>query len=342
MIILWDWDKLKIKSKVNIGIHGIPQSIGKAEDEIPNTFQISFCANNDSSILVTGPDTFKLYKFEGDQLEAEVTQIKKDPADLTSRYSCHTWMHDGRLILCTEVGEILILEDDGAFVCYLPDSPMQEDDFKIECIQPMKTGFMVGGNGRIYMYEKMDDARAPYKQMTEPLDVVLDSKETSFGNTGAKLITSMCLSLTEDHIFMVTANNQIMKVEVPLYDNSESRGKFEFVQCGFHSQEITGLDICIRKQLVVTCSKDRSVKIWNYYERTLEFSHILQEDALAVAFHPSGFHVIVAVPDKIYLMNVLSKSLSVPFKSIQIKHCNEVQFCNGGHLFAATQGNNQI
>jgi hypothetical protein len=62
---------------------------------------------------------------------------------------------------------------------------------------------------------------------------------------------------------------------------------------------------------------------------------VLQEDPQAVAFHPSGFHVIVAVPDKIFLMNVLSKTLN-PFKSIPIKHCSEVQFANGGHLFAAT------
>lgn len=40
-------------------------------------------------------------------------------------------------------------------------------------------------------------------------------------------------------------------------------------------------------------------------------------------------------------MNVLSKNL-IPFKSIQIKHCSEVQFSNGGHLFAATQSNNAI
>lgn len=132
-----------------------------------------------------------------------------------------------------------------------------------------------------------------------------------------------------------------MKTDVPLYEGAEAKSKFEFVHCNFHSQEITGLDICIRKQLVVTCSKDRTVKIWNYMTKSLEHSHVLQEDAQAVAFHPSGFHVIVAVPDKIYLMNVLSKNLT-PYKNYQLKHCSEVQFCNGGHLFAATQSNNSV
>jgi hypothetical protein len=56
-----------------------------------------------------------------------------------------------------------------------------------------------------------------------------------------------------------------------------------------------------------------------------------------VAFHPSGFHLVVAVQDKILLMNVLSKSLH-PFKNIQVKACREIKFSNGGHLFAAAIG----
>lgn len=97
---------------------------------------------------------------------------------------------------------------------------------------------------------------------------------------------------------------------MPLYDGAETKCKFENVHCNFHSKEITGLDVCIRKQLVVTCSKDKSVKIWNYRTKNLELSHLLSEDPQAVAFHPSGFHVIVAVQDKIFLMNVLSKTLN--------------------------------
>jgi hypothetical protein len=33
--------------------------------------------------------------------------------------------------------------------------------------------------------------------------------------------------------------------------------------------------------------------------KTLEISQTVPEDALAVAFHPSGFHVVVAIQDKI-------------------------------------------
>jgi cilia- and flagella-associated protein 57 len=56
----------------------------------------------------------------------------------------------------------------------------------------------------------------------------------------------------------------------------------------FHSDKITGLDVCIRKTLVATCSTDKTVRIWNYMEHTLENFKEFEEEATAVAFHPSG------------------------------------------------------
>lgn len=104
--------------------------------------------------------------------------------------------------------------------------------------------------------------------------------------------------------------------------------------CDFHAREITGLDICIRKQLVATCSTDKTVRIWNYHTRTLEINEQFPEEAYSVAFHPSGFHLIVGFADKLRLMNVFLNRLK-PFKEIPIKICREVQFSHGGHLFAA-------
>ena len=101
----------------------------------------------------------------------------------------------------------------------------------------------------------------------------------------------------------------------------------------FHKDEITGLDVCIRKDLIVTCSKDKTVRIWNYTTRTHEVSQVFQEECLAVAFHPSGLHIIVSLQDKILMCNVLTDKI-VSFKSLQIKGCQEIKFSHGGHLFA--------
>lgn len=91
--------------------------------------------------------------------------------------------------------------------------------------------------------------------------------------------------------------------------------------------------------MIVTCGKDKTIRIWNYATKTLEICSTMTEEALAVAFHPSGFHIVVALQDKVLMMNVLSKSLN-SFKPLPIKACREVKFSNGGHLFAAAVGTN--
>lgn len=72
---------------------------------------------------------------------------------------------------------------------------------------------------------------------------------------------------------------------------------FEYVQGIFHKNknEITGLDVCIRKQLIVTCSRDKTVCVWDYANRCLEFQHSFPEELVAIAFHPSGLHLVVAL-----------------------------------------------
>lgn len=82
-------------------------------------------------------------------------------------------------------------------------------------------------------------------------------------------------------------------------DGTDDKNIFDYVICSFHQQAITGMDVCVRKQLIATCSRDRTIRIWNYATKTLEISYPASEECNAVAFHPSGFHIIVALADKI-------------------------------------------
>ena len=50
----------------------------------------------------------------------------------------------------------------------------------------------------------------------------------------------------------------------------------------------------------------------------MEVNKEFEEEAYACAFHPSGFHIIVAFVDKIRMLNIFDKDL-VPFKELSIK-----------------------
>lgn len=86
----------------------------------------------------------------------------------------------------------------------------------------------------------------------------------------------------------------------------------------------------MRKQLIVTCSNSY-IKVWNYANKNLEIQFPCQagEETNAVAFHPSGFHIVVAFTDGVAMMNVLSSTLK-EFNRFSFKGCTKVAFSNGG------------
>ena len=129
----------------------------------------------------------------------------------------------------------------------------------------------------------------------------------------------------------------------------------------FHYGQVTGMEPAIRKPLLATCGLDKNIRIWNYVDRTLElfkvrslflpacsclalmavpslFAQHFNEEAQCISFHPSGLHLLVGFSDKLRMLNVLMNDIR-PFKEFSIKACKEARFSNGGHLFAAVNGN---
>jgi len=92
----------------------------------------------------------------------------------------------------------------------------------------------------------------------------------------------------------------------------------------------------MRKQLIATCSRDKTVHIWNIKTNKLEMEPFQpsNEDCTALAFHPSGLHLLVGLTDKIICYNVRAEKLH-RFKEWGIRNCHDIKFSHGGHLFAA-------
>lgn len=108
----------------------------------------------------------------------------------------------------------------------------------------------------------------------------------------------MAFNNSEDLIIFSTENNQLMKAKVNL-ERPGDESKYLFASYSFHSKVIKGLDICIKKQLIATCSEDKTVRIWNYETKKLDIVETYQEQAHSIAFHPSGFHVVVGFSDRV-------------------------------------------
>jgi len=130
-----------------------------------------------------------------------------------------------------------------------------------------------------------------------------------YADLQASIINSRikCLALSpSDDIIFTTENSQIMRITGFSLDRANDDCKFEYLIFPFHSRAIQGMDICIKKNIVATCSIDKSVRIWNNSVQppTLEICEVFNDEAYSVALHPSGFHVIVGFTDRVRMMNV--------------------------------------
>jgi hypothetical protein len=82
--------------------------------------------------VVTGPNIFRFFRLDDSFQSIEVKQtsvvagvaLNYSPAGgISTNYTCHTWTPYGQIAICTDMGDILLLDGNGQMVEYIVDSP---------------------------------------------------------------------------------------------------------------------------------------------------------------------------------------------------------------------------
>ena len=124
------WDKAKCLCHQVIGITGMQE-----------VYQVSFHIKDPQVVLATGNNIYKYYKIKDNGIQAQHQTMAKKDVKISTHYTCHAWMPDEKIIVCTDIGEIMLLESSGEFKTVLADSP--GDDFYIESIVTHAKGFII-------------------------------------------------------------------------------------------------------------------------------------------------------------------------------------------------------
>lgn len=213
------------------------------------------------------------------------------------------------------------------------------DGFRIETIKAYSKGFIVGGDkGQLMIFENTGEPKTPFTRVaTLPTlpNVSAKTPQSLLNLLATTTVRNIDLSKQEDTLIFSTENQQIIKVQL----NMERPGDevdYSYLVMPFHSKQVNGMDACIKKPFVATTSTDRTIKVWSYTAQNgfnLEIDQLFKEEPYCVAFHPSGFHLVVGFNERIRMMNLFEKSLA-SYKDIQVRMCREIKFAHGGHLFA--------
>lgn len=141
-----------------------------------------------------------------------------------------------------------------------------------------------------------------------------------------------------DFLVYTTRKRQILKMRIQK-EKTEEFGKISYLTIPFHRHKLTAVATCMKQPILVTAASDNVLMVWQYTTHpgslTLQIVKYLDDVVQAVAVHPSGFYVVVAHVDRVRIYTIHPDDIAVAqFAYHEIRGCTEIQFANGGHLYA--------
>ncbi|KAF5909918.1 collagen alpha-1(IX) chain-like, partial [Clarias magur] len=312
----WEWEKNEVIALVKTTRVGLVS-------------QVSFNPKHNTQICVSGKCVFKIYKLEKNSLNQSSSF---EMENITS----HAWMSKDCIILGTETGNLLMLKAgrwrDLGRASERPrtDSSSTGALQSITAITQYCKGFAcAAGPGLVCLYDKKGECYTQTAEIRIPQDSCSNQSSQS-----EQKITAVCLSPSEKTLAISTRQGQIYHVRLDSHEIIKGeQADFKFLFHAIHSGTITGLSICSSKPLFATCSKDNSVRIWNYKTNSLELIKEFPQEPKCISFHPNGLTILVGFADNVCLMSLLVGE----FRTVQefrINNCRECLFSHEGSMFA--------
>lgn len=322
-LVLWNIERaVKVIGSVKISL----------SDDTPVN-QVSFCPWDSNVIVVIGKGYVRLFRVTEGQLRPISVNVRRDSH---TNFLSHAWMWEEKLLLGTEGGEILLLENLEFRTVIYPPSGEVVEPAPILSLYPVAKGFIAGTVfGDMWIFEISEDVKEQY-QREEPITV-----------PGAKGGVVSIVGSVDDSLVCATDTQQLYAFNMSNLGAAKEGGSsgIDHLLTAFHGPSdlgdptIVGIDTALWRPVIATCGKDYSVRIWNTQDRKIEIMKTFQEEPFSLALHPSGLYVAVGFTDKIKLMSVLLDDMSTT-REFHIRSCSCMRFSAGGHLLACANGAN--
>jgi len=167
-------------------------------------------------------------------------------------------------------------------------------------------------DGFIVKYQdKMSDKGVQYEKVIGSMKFV--------GNIPKMDIHYVSLSITGNELAISTENGQLYYIDLASETALSDGNNYKPFLTLFHSEDITCLDVAKLKPLIATGSRDRYIRIWNYFNITLENSEMFDDDPTFISFHPNGLHLAVLFKEKLKLMHILEKKI-LPYREFNLNN----------------------
>lgn len=287
---------------------------------------------------VIGEGAFAVFKFNGtDKLnKVEINQNTYTEFEKTVfNFVTFTWVTNTRLAIINYSSDVFILDYHKKFDAPLKKVYKSTDLFDSKAkaksiFSKYNNIFIVKDDGYTLKLENknLEGKQISYEKIVGPKFIQnmprMEVHTVSITNPAIGGYSSLLVTTESGQIYFLDLKN-----DDALYEGSN----FKNLIASFHSEEIVAIDVAKCKPLVVSASKDRNIKVWNYHSGFLEVFEIFEEEPVNIAFHPNGLHLAVLFRTKCKLMNVCDKSIRV-YKEILIDIPFDIKFSSYGNYFS--------
>ncbi|EAY01716.1 hypothetical protein TVAG_317050 [Trichomonas vaginalis G3] len=281
---------------------------------------VSFHPYDENMICCTGKGVYKLIERNNKEFDYKETP-QLDQYNIKEHIFAGT---DNCVIVSTVDGHLFNLDS--------PDTPMQiqlknNSNEPITNLTPTLKGFVcITGGNTIHFFENQSDS----KNFNEINSVVVDENST---------IISLTISPGGDNLVVLMNDARLIALKLDkTKSNLNPNKEFITILPSHNIGSIVDMDTASRKQLLVTCGEDQSIRVLNYDKMYYEVVHYCNDTPLLVSFHPNGNLILVSFPEKISIFGVSGNDLIVQ-QELNIKGCTNLRFSHSGQHFAVAVQN---
>ncbi|XP_058125091.1 cilia- and flagella-associated protein 57 [Anopheles ziemanni] len=306
------------------------------------------CNPNDATIVAVGGFYMLKIMNRTDKGFGQIGTIKGDDLLITSM----TWLSSEVLAAGTAETEIIFVESGELKIKQRADeietvdlsgegdpnlvttpaevAGLKHDHHDVLCLTQFEKGFLYAIHNVVHVFERETNYNFRKKSIIR-IPITLYEEQLY-------KIENVAVNHEQDTIVVATKHSQLY-IGMLIVPETLKISELVFQHLGepLHISGIIGMAVCSWKPIVMTASRDLTIRVWNYETMKVELVKKYQIEIGVIALHPSGFFAAVGFIDLLRLLQIQLDDLKET-KSFNLANCTQLQFSNQGHLLAAAHG----
>ncbi|XP_055839283.1 cilia- and flagella-associated protein 57-like [Episyrphus balteatus] len=149
-------------------------------------------------------------------------------------------------------------------------------------------------------------------------------------------IKNLAINAQQDTVIVTAGHSQIYECNVKENKSGEVTTLMKFTPLGelIHIDEIVDISVCSWRTIIMTASKDQTIRVWNYETEKVELVKRYQVDITVTELNATGQFAAIGFSDQLRIMQIFMDDLNI-IKTYNFPRCSQVKYSYFGHLMAA-------